>query len=272
MDSPSDQSAKSDRTWPQAAPFAAVGAASVALPIIVMLVWRFAWQAAAPTAAAELVAGMQLLDAGDFSAARAVAESLLEGEYEALGGGPDFLYGASIAYEAERLPGEDRRRFAQLAAGSLQRAETLAWPTGRAQEGAFLLGRSLLLTGEADAARAYLRNVVDRAKYRLAALRLLAESHLRQPDPQYGKALAYLRELLAEQALSRQARDEALLLMADVQLRLGQNRRRRGGARGAWRQGRQFRRGDVAAGSRRLVVGRAPLGRRRRPGRRSDGG
>lgn len=162
------------------------------------------------------------LDSGSLLRAQRLAVELANSDLadEELGG-PSFILGAIAAGDAERLWGQDQRRYFKLATRYLQEAQKLGFPAGREGEGMFLLGKSQYMSGEIAASRTTLNRAL--AAYPEQAVqihRLLAAAYSADPEPDLEDSLFHIGKYLADPDLPRNDRAEGWLLKAQTLFQL----------------------------------------------------
>jgi TolA-binding protein len=129
-----------------------------------------------------------------------------------------YILGIAMARDAEEEHQKNERRVRFiLAARYLEESKAAGFPQGREAEGLYVLGKSLHdaklfaqslpILHEALAANFTRRTEV---------LGLLANSYLEDTQPDYDKAIEYNREFLADDALSFDDRNDAMMLQSEI--------------------------------------------------------
>jgi tetratricopeptide (TPR) repeat protein len=200
----------------------------LSLIALTMAGWAYLASVALRTGALRIDGALEALDEGRFDEARAAVARILKtgllprSEY----GGPLYVLGAVKISDAENQPGADRRRIEYLVASRyLQEARAYGLPDDRVRDGMYLLGKSLLESGQLDEGMQVLEDLVaDTAKtsdrFTLEARRLLCESCLWMPQPNVNKAWRHNKALLARPDLTAEQRANALLRQAECLARL----------------------------------------------------
>ncbi|MEX0820382.1 MAG: hypothetical protein WD070_12350, partial [Pirellulaceae bacterium] len=172
-----------------------------------------------------LADALEALDADDRETARSIAADLrlVDDLPKDEVGGPAYVLGVAMAHDAAEQWNENERRIRfLLAARYLEEAKASGFPPGRQGHGLLVLGKSL------HDARHYAQSLpilhealdVDFTR-RTEILGLLADSYLRDTTPRYDKALEYNREYLADDALSFDDRNDALMTQSEIMFGLG---------------------------------------------------
>jgi tetratricopeptide (TPR) repeat protein len=139
-------------------------------------------------------------------------------------GGPPYIFGVVAANDAERLWGEDQKRYFRLAARYLEQSRDKGFPAGREAEGLLLLGKSLLMCGQVAESRAALEQALEaNPKSGPELLRLLVLAYKSDPEPNSDRALLHSATYLEDAKLTRNERAEGLLHRAEVLFQLKQN-------------------------------------------------
>ncbi|MEX2138825.1 MAG: tetratricopeptide repeat protein [Pirellulales bacterium] len=139
-------------------------------------------------------------------------------------GGPPYIFGVVAANDAERLWGDDQKRYFRLAARYLEQSQDKGFPAGREAEGLLLLGKSLLMCGQVAESRNALEQALKANPQAGADLhRLLVLAYKSDPEPIFDRALLHSATYLAEAALTRNERAEGLLHRAEILFHLQQN-------------------------------------------------
>lgn len=178
-----------------------------------------------PAEPASLEKALAALDAGRYPEARQMGERLIGAKCLPADsrGGPQFVIGAALAYEADHLAAKARKSDYLLSSRYLEEARRLGFPPDRRGEGLFLLGKALYASGQLPASRLVLRETLKAApQHRAETLSLLAEAYLAGPEPDYQEALAVNDIYLADRAMPLAARRGGLLQRARILLGLRQ--------------------------------------------------
>lgn len=138
-------------------------------------------------------------------------------------GGPLFVLGATKAVEAETHWSPAMRQSQYLIASKyLQEAKSCGFPKGRAEEGCYLLGRSLLECGETAAGLEVLEEALATSKGDPTQLNLsLATACIEADPPEYQKALQHIDAALEGDHLIGSDRVATLCKRIEVLSRLG---------------------------------------------------
>lgn len=176
--------------------------------------------------AISMAAALDKLDAGEYARARKIAQRLQKSDrltYDDLGG-PPFVIGAAIVYEAEAAWKKDeQKQLHALAARYLETASDYGFPDGRQEEGLLLLAQSLQEIGRYDRSLPFLQEL-DRpgSPYRSETQRLLAGAYLHATRPDFKRALAHVDAFLKSPQLSRRHYQRGLLLKSEIHLARGE--------------------------------------------------
>ncbi len=171
-----------------------------------------------------LAEAIDAFDAGSFLRAQRLSAALVANESlpSEQAGGPLFVLGAIAAGDAERLWGNDQRRYFRLAAGYLQKSQQAGFPAGREGEGLFLLGKSLVMSGQTAASRPALEAALAAYPQQSALLhRYLAVAHKAEPSPDLAKAFEHITKYLNSGPLDRNEQAEGWLLRAQILFQTG---------------------------------------------------
>lgn len=173
---------------------------------------------------AKLQRALDALDRGSFVLARKLAKEILESPELApdeFGGAP-FVIGASRLREADQMWGRAHAGKALVASRYLQEAEQRGFPPGRQAEGFFLLGKSLLASGQVVACRTPLLKALEAGWHGTTVThRLLADSYMQAPNPDYARALQHLSSYLESDKLTEPQRTEGRIRQCHALLALG---------------------------------------------------
>jgi len=182
--------------------------------------------AATRQASGTLAEALAAIDADDREKARAIAADLrLVDDLPADEvGGPAYVLGVAMAHDAEEEWSESERRIRfLLAARYLEEAKEAGFAPGRKEHGLFVLGKSLHDAKQYAQSLPILHEALDvDFSRRTAILALLADSYLRDAQPRYDKALEYIREYLADDALSFDDRYNALMTQGEIMFDQGE--------------------------------------------------
>lgn len=185
-----------------------------------------ALKAGEPTAAQALLA----LDDGKYEEARGIVTHILSrrdvsaNEY----GVPLLVLGSVKMHDAEQQTMPERRRIEYLIASRyLTEARAYGLPGVREPQGAYLLGKSLIESGEYEEGERILHDMVvspAAATHPLLvdALSLLTDTCLTIPQPRLKEALHYNDLLIGVKSLSEDNRINALMQRADCLTKLGE--------------------------------------------------
>ncbi len=124
---------------------------------------------------------IEALDFGDYRKARDLAQRLREsGEVpRSAMGGPMFVMGAAVSYEADSSLTGNENDYYLLSVRYLEEARDLGFPEDRQGEGLLLLGKNLYQTGQIPASRPVLREAYDfNPQEALLIWSLLAERYM----------------------------------------------------------------------------------------------
>jgi tetratricopeptide (TPR) repeat protein len=199
------------------------------LTLIGLTIGGWAYLASVAIHTGELTAdgAMKAYDEGHYEEARtAVGRILTSGrlprhEY----GGPLLVLGALKVKDAEDQPTAERRRIEYtVAARYLTEAHAYGLPQSREAKGNFLLGKSLIESGQFDEGVRVLNEFASHNATDLTVAvetqHLLADTCLVMPKPRLAEALKHNDALLAIQKLSDDERADALLQRAECLSRL----------------------------------------------------
>ena len=162
-------------------------------------------------------------DQGDYEEARSEVGHLLSGDRlpKSEFGGPLFVLGAIKIKDAEVQPVPERRRIEYLIASRyLTEARAYGVPPDRDARAAFLLGRSLIESGQFEAGVQVLNELAaspkpDDKPLVVETQQLLADTCLMMPHPKIDVALRYCDELIANKDVTNEQRTMALAQRAD---------------------------------------------------------
>lgn len=205
-----------------------VAGTMLALIAATMAGWAYLAKVALHTGTVTLDAALADLDDGRYENARASVGRMLKGGLlpRSEFGGPLYILGAVKIYDAESQERPDRRRIEFLVASRyLKEARAFGIPKDRAAHGLFLLGKSLVESGQFDEGLEALEQLLrDKAAtaptLAMDAQRLLADTCLTMPNPKLEKALSYNIVLASNPNLSEAQRANLLLQRAECLTRM----------------------------------------------------
>ncbi|MBN1853576.1 MAG: tetratricopeptide repeat protein [Pirellulales bacterium] len=191
-----------------------------------LTVWTYlARQVVDEQAFASLEAAFEALDAGRYEEAALLIRQLQDKKQLAPQdyGGPMFILGAIRAKEAEENTSPQQRRAAYLiAAGYLKQARARGFPAGRADEGIYLLAKSLANSAQSTESIPVLKEALEiNPQWSTEIHGLLADAYLDLPTPELESALQHNQTHLEDQLLSPTQKEEHLLQQGEILLRLG---------------------------------------------------
>ncbi len=137
-------------------------------------------------------------------------------------GGPPFIFGVVAANDAERLWGDDQKRYFRLAARYLEQSRDQGFPPDREVEGLHLLGKSLLMCGQVAESRDVLEQALQ-AGPTPELHRLLVLAYKSDPEPSFDRALMHSAQYLAHSQHTRGDRALGLLQRAEILFKLNQH-------------------------------------------------
>jgi tetratricopeptide (TPR) repeat protein len=203
--------------------------ATTLLTLIGLTIGGWAYLANVAIHAGELTAdaAMKAYDEGRYEEARTTVSHMLTSgrlaktEY----GGPLLVLGALKIRDAEDQPTAERRRIEySVAARYLNEARAYGLPKSRQTTGDFLLGKSLIESGQLDEGVRVLDDLtshtVSDPAVALEALRILTDTCLIMPMPRLADALRHNDALLTNKSLSEDERTDALLQRVECLSRL----------------------------------------------------
>ncbi len=175
---------------------------------------------------------LQAYDLGSYPEARHFAEQVLKyakKDDDLTQCGAYFVLGASTCAIAEIAWDSNRQPYYLAATSYLQKSAEYGFIRGREQEGEFLLGKSLYLSGELERCREPLQNVLDAVSVEKPAepavmksvFWFLTNSYFLAPEPDYTEAIRYLRLFRRNPLVTEEERAEADLLDAMIRIRWG---------------------------------------------------
>lgn len=203
----------------------AVGVGLLMVVLATISTWLYLAALTVTDAAPTLEQALKAYDAGDYDEARMDVVRLTESgtlspdEH----GGPLFVLGAVKAAEADSQWSALLRQSQYLiAAKYLQEAKTVGFPEGRKDEGNYLLGRSLIESGDNAMGLRVLEDSLPEAEGDRTSLHLtLASAYVLADPPAYDKALSHIDTALDSAELEGESRVETLLDRIDVLSKLG---------------------------------------------------
>jgi tetratricopeptide (TPR) repeat protein len=213
-------------TWATATKLRMIAASVSGLSILglVFASWSYFGQVALEAAdPANVELAIQALDEGRPEDAKSIIGQMQrQPAAPELLGGALFVLGAVKAQEGDQEVSPDRRRMMhEIAARYLQKARTLGVPGDREGRSAYLLGRSLALSGQAGEAVAPLEEALrDPSQPAREIHSLLVSALLAGDEPKLAAALQHNAQVLADPELSQEARDRALITSAHALLGL----------------------------------------------------
>ncbi|MCA9267617.1 MAG: tetratricopeptide repeat protein, partial [Planctomycetales bacterium] len=203
---------------------AALAGGGVAVVLASMIAAALMIQVSATSAksASLLPKALEKLDEGDFRGARAIAQQMLSKQQLSYidQGGPYFVMGVAAALEADDTPSERERlpRYI-VAARFLEMSRARGFPKHRENEGLWRLGRSFHDAYQHSRAIEPLAELSRRDGPLAAdAHRLLASAFFRQLVPDLRRAEEHLKLATEAQAALPSAKDDCLLLGAELAL------------------------------------------------------
>ena len=165
----------------------------------------------------------EALDSGQYTQAKQLAQTLSSRRTPAdePAGGAEYILGVVIADEAAKAPGPERKSLYLEAARHLREACTRGLPQDRMADGLFLLGKTLLLGGQAAQSQRALEEALKFDTRRTREIyRLLVAACLQSPLPKLPKALEYGDKYLADRQLTALQRSRGMLQRAEILLRM----------------------------------------------------
>jgi hypothetical protein len=215
------------REWTAASRVRGVGMGVGLLALILATVgtWLYLATLTVATNVPTLDDALEAYDAGELDEARlrvvrmTESGSLLPDEY----GGPLFVLGAVKAAEAETQWSALLRQSQYLiAAKYLQEAKAVGFPAGREDDGNYLLGRSLIESGDNAAGLEVLEDALGHSQSDNLDLHLaLVAAYTRADPPLYDEALGHIDTALESPKLDSERRIETLLHRIEILSKLG---------------------------------------------------
>jgi TolA-binding protein len=166
---------------------------------------------------------LEALDQHDTDKARVLVGKLQQqADGTSYFGGALFVLGASKEYDADLELSTDRRRAIHLvAARYLQKAQSIGLPPDREEQFTYLLGRSLVLGSQPRDGIVHLEKaLLQEGQPKFEILTLLVKAYLELPNPGLEDALKHNQTLLSLKLLSPENQSRALLVQADILVRL----------------------------------------------------
>ncbi|MCI0333748.1 MAG: tetratricopeptide repeat protein [Planctomycetes bacterium] len=200
----------------------------LSLIALTMAGWAYLANVALQTGELSLDAALAALDEGRYEEARAGVGRMLKNGLlpRSEFGGPLYVLGAIKIVDAENQPRADRRRIEYLVASRyLKEARAFGIPETRAADGLYLLGKSLIESGQFDEGFETLDELLSGKlpgddQLKAKAQSLLADSCLSMPNPKLDKALSYILILSSNPNLSTAERAKVLLQRGECLSRL----------------------------------------------------
>ena len=210
------------RDWTAASRMRSIGIGAALLVLVVGTVatWLYLATLTVASNVPTLDDALKAYDEGDFDEARLVVARMTEDgtlppdEY----GGPLFVLGAVKAAEAETQWAVLLRQSQFLiAAKYLQEAKSIGFPPGREEEGHYLLGRSLIESGDNSTGLEVLEQALEESDGDHVDLHLTLAAAYRLTDPPtYDQALSHIDTALESADLAGPERTQTLLDRIDV--------------------------------------------------------
>ncbi len=215
------------REWTAASRLRGIAAGAGLLVVVLATVgtWLYLATLTVATHLPSLADALEAYDADEFDEARLLVVrmtedgSLMPDEY----GGPLFVLGAVKATEAdEQWSALLRQSQYSIAAKYLQEAKAVGFPPGREAEGNYLLGRSMIESGDNMAGLQVLERALEESDGDHLDLHLtLASAYVQGDPPLYQAALGHIDTVLDSPSLDGERRVRALLDRLDVLSKLG---------------------------------------------------
>lgn len=170
-----------------------------------------------------LAMALNAFDAGAMQKAQRLAKLLLTLELsDQDAAGASFILGVIAAADAERLWDQDQRRYFRLAARYLEDARKEGYIEGREGLGTFLLGKSLLMSGNVEASRPVLEAAFEVfPQGQVEIRRLLALAYRDAPNRDLDRALEHAETYLADEALNSTERQQMMLARSQILFVMG---------------------------------------------------
>jgi tetratricopeptide (TPR) repeat protein len=198
--------------------------AGVLLSLIGLTIGGWAYLASVALTTGQLTADVALsaYDRADYEDARTIVGHMLTGGQLAGNdyGAPLFVLGAIKIRDAENQAVPERRRVEYLIASRyLTEARAYGLPADREAQGSFLLGQSLVESGQFEEGISVLNELIASPGFNDAPLQaqsqqLLAETCLMTPHPKLDEALEHNDKLIAIEQLSEEQHTAAFVQRA----------------------------------------------------------
>ncbi len=189
--------------------------------------WAYLASVAIHTGEATVDGAMIAYDEGRYEEARTEVGHMLNSGHlpRAEYGGPLLVLGAIKTKDAETQPTAERRRIEYtIATRYLTEAHAYGFPENREAIGEYLLGKSLIESGQFDEGVRVLKELtahdVTDPVIAIESQRLLSETCLLMPSPRLAEALHHNDLLLANKKLTADGRVDAQLQRAECLSRL----------------------------------------------------
>ncbi len=200
----------------------------IAMIATTMAGWAYLADAALKASETTLDAALTALDEGRYEEARAEVGQILNNSQTPRDqyGGPLYVLGVIKVIDAEHHSRADRRRTEYLVASRyLKEARAFGIPKQRAAHGQYLLGKSLIESGQFEEGLEALDELVSGQLSKEQGLvakahLLLAETCLTMPRPQLEKSLSYNAICTSMPALTDDERTQAQLQRAECLSRM----------------------------------------------------
>ena len=204
----------------------AVGGALLLLVVATVGTWLYLATLTVAQQAPNLAEALEAYDAGELEEARLLVVRIIEvgdlapEEF----GGPLFVLGAVKAAEADSQWSPLLRQSDFLVAAKyLREAQIVGFPEGRKEEGDYLLGRSLIESGDnAKGLEVLEAAVLDSPTTETGLHIALAAAYTQADNPAYAKALSHLDTALGREDLVEPQKSEARLKRIAILAKLGQ--------------------------------------------------
>lgn len=204
---------------------AAVGGGLLLLVVATVGTWLYLASLTVAEPLPTLDQALEAYDEDDFELARTLVIRMTENatEMEDALAGPLFVLGAIKATDAETQWSAALRQSEYLiAAKYLSEAQTLGFPDGRKEEGLYLLGRSLIESGDIDGGLDVLEQVSqDFSDAPENVYLTLAEAYKQADPPKYAEALEAVDTVLGRESVTEEARKNSLTNQVMLLAKLG---------------------------------------------------
>jgi TolA-binding protein len=200
------------------------GALGVLIASCVFACWSYlAHLAVDKREPASLAMALFALDEGRLEDARAIVGQMQNEPRPEMFGGALYVLGALKVAEAQEARSEDRQESTYVvAARYLQRARELGVPALREKHAKFLLGKSLILSGQSREGILLLEQLLEDGGSTDPEIHpLLVVAYLNSPHPDLAAALHHSERTLVEVDLTEQARAAELIRRATIQVDMG---------------------------------------------------